>query len=58
MRIQNIKVTVRDLVNGFDSSAHGGVIGYGGELDIRPSYQREYVYNNEQRARRCMCIVW
>ena len=49
MRIQNIKVTVRDLVNGFDSSAHGGVIGYGGQLDIRPSYQREYVYNNEQR---------
>ena len=27
----------------------GGVIGYGGKLDIRPPYQREFIYNDKQR---------
>ena len=27
----------------------GGVVGYGGKLDIRPKYQREFVYSGKQR---------
>lgn len=26
-----------------------GVVGYGGKLDIRPPYQREFVYKDKQR---------
>src|SRR5699024_1561660 len=27
----------------------GGVFGYGGKLDIRPPYQREFIYKDKQR---------
>jgi len=31
---------VRDLVAGYQDDGDGGVVGYGGKLDIRPPYQR------------------
>lgn len=27
----------------------GGVVGYGGKLDIRPKYKREFIYDVRQR---------
>ena len=42
MKIELKKITVRDLVAGDDGE--GGVRGYGGKLDIRPPFQREFVY--------------
>lgn len=42
-------IKVRDVVNLYKDNAEDGVIGYGGKLDIRPAYQREYVYNVEKR---------
>lgn len=44
------KVPVRDVVDGYADSAELGVVGYGGRLNIRPAYQREFVYNAQQRA--------
>lgn len=50
MKIVPLRVTVRELVNGYQDDGEGGVTGYGGMLDIRPPYQREFVYKDAQRA--------
>lgn len=50
MRITEHRITVGDLVNGYVDNAEAGVVGYDGELDIRPPYQREYVYKDKQRS--------
>ena len=49
MNITPIKITVGDLVEGYHDDGEGGVRGYGGKLDIRPPYQREFVYKDKQR---------
>jgi len=48
----NIKlntITVRELANAYKDNAEEGVVGYGGRLDIRPPYQREFIYKDKQR---------
>ncbi|MBC6428669.1 MAG: DUF262 domain-containing protein [Cellvibrionales bacterium] len=49
MKIEPLKLTIRDLVEGYSDDGDGGVTGYGGRLDIRPPYQREFVYKGKQR---------
>lgn len=49
MKIELKEITIRELADGYVDNAEGGVVGYGGKLDIRPAYQREFVYNNEKR---------
>lgn len=49
MRIELNHIKVSDLIEGYEDSGERGVVGYGGKLDIRPPYQREYVYNPKQR---------
>ncbi|MDE2775976.1 MAG: DUF262 domain-containing protein [Chloroflexota bacterium] len=49
MKIQQLDLTVRDLVAGYRDDGAGGVVGYGGALDIRPPYQREFVYGDKER---------
>ncbi|MCY4138174.1 MAG: HNH endonuclease [Rhodobacteraceae bacterium] len=49
MKIDLEKITVRDLVEGYSDDGEGGVRGYGGKLDIRPPFQREFVYKDKQR---------
>lgn len=49
MDIKLNEVTVRDLVEGYADDGDEGVVGYGGKLDIRPQYQREFIYKEEQR---------
>jgi len=49
MRIELKEITVRELANGYQDNAEGGVVGYGGRLDIRPPYQREFIYKDKQR---------
>jgi len=49
MRIALKKITVRDLVADYSDDGEGGVRGYGGRLDIRPPFQREFVYKDKQR---------
>lgn len=49
MKIAAENVTVRDLTANYKDNEEGGVIGYSGKLDIRPPYQREFVYKDKQR---------
>ena len=51
MNIEPITVTIGDLFEGYvdDSEGELGIVGYGGMLDIRPPYQREFVYTDKQR---------
>lgn len=50
MDVELRQVTVRDLTDGYvDSGEDGGVVAYNGELDVRPVFQREFVYNPKQR---------
>jgi hypothetical protein len=49
MKIELKEVTVGEVANGFLDSAEEGVVGYGGLLDIRPRYQREFVYDEKKR---------
>nr|WP_314687574.1 DUF262 domain-containing protein [uncultured Porphyromonas sp.] len=49
MTIQLVHIKIRDLFNGYQDNGSDGVVAYGGKLDVRPAYQREFVYKNEQR---------
>lgn len=49
MKIELHKISVREVIAGYKDSAEEGVAAYGGKLDIRPKYQREFVYNGKQR---------
>ncbi len=49
MKVEPTKITVRDLVKDYHDDGAGGVVGYGGTLDIRPPFQREFVYTGKQR---------
>lgn len=49
MKIDLQKVSVKELVKGYSDNGEGGVKGYGGKLDIRPPYQREFIYKDKQR---------
>lgn len=51
MTIKQIEVTVGEITRGYINNEEQGVRGYGGQLDIRPPYQREFIYNEkEQKA--------
>jgi len=50
MKINMIKLPVRELVKGyFEDDTTSKVVAWGGKLDVRPEYQREFVYNDEKR---------
>lgn len=49
MKIELHTITIRQLVDGFENNDEEGVTGYGHRLDIRPKYQREFVYNEKQQ---------
>ena len=49
MKINEIKVKVSELCKDYSDDGDGGVYGYGGNLIIRPSFQREFVFSNKQR---------
>ena len=49
MTIKQINVTVGDLTQGYVNNEEQGVRGYNGLLDIRPPYQREFIYNDKEQ---------
>ena len=49
MQIDELKVTVGEVCEGYFNDAEEGVVGYDERLDIRPKYQREFVYKDAQR---------
>ena len=49
MKIELHQIPIREVVEGYKDSAEEGVVAYSGKLDIRPKYQREFVYKEKQR---------
>jgi hypothetical protein len=49
MNIELKEITVRELTNGYLDNEENGVVGFNGKLDIRPPYQREFVYDIKER---------
>lgn len=49
MKIDLHRIKIRDALAGFQDNAEHGVVAYNGELDVRPKYQREFVYSGKQR---------
>jgi hypothetical protein len=51
MKIELKEIAIRDLVVAYTNDETLGVSAFNGKLDIRPAYQRNFVYNPEQRNR-------
>ena len=49
MKIELKEISVSALTNSYQDNEENGVIGFGGKLDIRPPYQREFVYDEKER---------
>lgn len=49
MKIELHQITVRELTEGYKDNNEEGVRAFGGRLDVRPPYQREFVYEEKQR---------
>ncbi|WP_347563715.1 adenine-specific methyltransferase EcoRI family protein [Pseudoflavonifractor sp. 524-17] len=50
--IDRIQVTIQELIDGYKEKGPDGiegVVAYGGRLDVRPAYQREYIYPDKDR---------
>lgn len=49
MNIELKRIKIREVVNGYVNNDEEGVVGFYGNLNIRPKYQREFVYKDKQR---------
>ncbi len=49
MKIELHEITIREIAENYIDNAENGVVGYNGRLNIRPKYQREFVYREKQR---------
>lgn len=49
MQIELKSIPIRELIDGYVNDPDTGVAGYGGRLDIRPPYQREFRYDLKQK---------
>lgn len=49
MKIELHQIPINKIVDGYKNSEEEGVVGFGGKLNIRPKYQREFIYKPEQQ---------
>lgn len=49
MKIELKNIKIRDVVNNYKDSGESGVVGYDGKLNIRPAFQREFIYGQKER---------
>lgn len=49
MEIEMKEITIREIVNGYVDNNDEGVVAYGGKLNVRPPYQREFCYSQEKQ---------
>lgn len=49
MKIELKEIPVKDLFLGYKDNDEEGVVAYGGKLNVRPPYQREFIYKDAQR---------
>lgn len=50
LKIEEMKITVGEITKGYINNDEQGVRGYNGLLDIRPPYQREFIYNEQEQC--------
>lgn len=49
MKIELHEIPVYEVADGYHENGEGGVVGYSGRLNIRPEFQREFIYDEEKR---------
>lgn len=49
MKIDLHEILIKDIISEYLDNEEEGVVGYGGVLNIRPRYQREFVYDDKKR---------
>ena len=49
MKIELKEILIKDVAKNYVDSAEEGVVGFDGKLNIRPKYQREFVYDEKKR---------
>lgn len=49
MNIKLQEIKIKDIAEGYVDNAENGVRGYDGKLNIRPAFQREFIYKDKQR---------
>ncbi len=49
MQIKEVKITIRELTKGYVDNQESGVFAYDGKLNVRPPYQREFIYGEKER---------
>jgi len=49
MKIELQEIKIKDLVKNYVNNDEDGVTGFDGKLNIRPKFQREFVYKDKQR---------
>ena len=49
MKITLHTITIGDLTRGYNDMDEEGVVAYGGRLNVRPKYQRNFVYDDKKR---------
>lgn len=49
MTIKPHRIKLRDLFDGYENNDEDGVVGFHGRLNIRPKYQREFIYKSKEQ---------
>ena len=49
MKIELYEITIEEIAKNYVDNNEAGVTGYDGKLNIRPKYQREFIYNEVKR---------
>lgn len=51
MEIKLFEIPIRDVFDGYENNEETGqVVAYGGKLNVRPAYQREFVYDDKKKV--------
>ena len=50
MKIELKNFKIKDIFEGYEDKNEEGITAYNGKLDIRPKYQREFVYDDKKRS--------
>ena len=49
MKIELCEIPIKEVVSGYVDNAENGVVAYNGLLNVRPAFQREFIYKDKQR---------
>jgi hypothetical protein len=49
MKIELKEIKIADIVNGYEDNGEKGIVGFCGKLNIRPPYQREFIYDDKKQ---------